>query len=292
MQTLDTIVRFPFGVQQLPPGSYEPYADSAVVDSMPPGPFIPFGFRDSSASDTIITLYQPSRPDYGIVRNKHSFDWITGILILCFALLAWARFNYNRRLKQIFYACLSARFVTQLQREGNLFNEQIMLALGTVYVSTFSLIMYIGFQRYDMLSQVLLEPPLLFIGFIVLAVIFWLIKTAANHVIAFIFKTSDAADSYLLNSLLFNLTIGLVLLPLLPLVIYTGSDTVFWFAVAITAILLLYRILRSILIGLSQTSFPLLYLLIFIFSLEILPVLVIIKSLMLYTDMHQRFFSP
>ena len=78
-----------------------------------------------------------------VARHNFQPDWMTGILIFCFLLLAWNHVFYPKRLIQVFKAPFSRRFINQLVREGNLFNERIAFTLVIVYGLAFSLLVFV-----------------------------------------------------------------------------------------------------------------------------------------------------
>ena len=77
-----------------------------------------------------------------VLHRNEQPDWVFGILITCFVLLAWLMVSYRKRLFQLISAAFSRRFLSQLGREGNLLRERIALALGAIYILTFSLVVY------------------------------------------------------------------------------------------------------------------------------------------------------
>lgn len=284
MQTSDTITKIPYLARPQPITIYDPYGVMVSSDTLSKDRFDPFNQFQTSKYDSLYSTEEIVRPDFGTIIKTQNYDWVTMVLIFCFLLLALVRYNHNRRLRQVLSACYSSRYINLLQREGNLFNEQIMLALGAVYLGTISLFFMFAFNHFELLDTRFIKPPIIFTGLLLFFLVLWLIKAAANRVIAFVFETYNAADNYSLNDLLFNLTIGLLLLPVLPFIIYAESEIAFWLAAAMIGIVWLYKIVRGVMIGYSDTKFPLFYLLIFIFSLEFLPILIVVKLLMVFSD--------
>ena len=208
--------------------------------------------------------------------QRQSTDWIAILVILCLVVLAWVQSNYSKRLRQIIRSVALPYYVNQLEREGNLFNERITLGLGFIYLTSVSLLIYEFFQFYSFVDFGM--PNFLIFLIIFTGVIgYMLVKTLLTQATGVIFKTLELAHSYRLNALIFNHTIGLFLFPVLLFALYFQANPFIWIALGITSILLAYRFMRSISIGLLNTKFPVFYLILYLCTLEILPLLLLIK---------------
>jgi hypothetical protein len=208
--------------------------------------------------------------------QKQSTDWIVILVILCLIIIAWVQTNYSKRLTQIIRSVALPYFVNQLEREGNLYNERITLGLGFVFLTSVSMLIYQFFQFYGLIDFNIsgFNLYLLIFGGVVGYLI---IKTLLIQFTGILFKTADQAHSYRLNTLIFNHTIGLFLFPVLLFSQYWQAQPFIWIALGIASTLLIYRFLRSISIGLSNTKFPVFYLILYLCTLEILPLLLLIK---------------
>jgi hypothetical protein len=206
-------------------------------------------------------------------------DWILAIFIFCIILISWARVFYLKRIQQIFKAPFSKRFISQLTRDGNLFRERVSVALGIVFVLVMSLFLY-------ELNQKILGftfPPLreigLFWSILLVFIAFLVVKVALIQLLGIIFKTRETTNNYLLNMLVFNLVSGPVLLVGLILLLYLKSVFLLYLCLIILLLLFIFRFMRGLYIGISLTKFSYLFLFVYLCSLEILPLLVIIKLL-------------
>jgi hypothetical protein len=224
-----------------------------------------------------------SRPDSGIKHLSNEYDWIAIVLVAGYLLLAFAKYNFPRRLAQFLKACFVPRAVAHLYREGNPFNEQISLALGLIYLLTSSLLIFVAVETFGSLPSDQIENMRLYLAILALNTLYWIIKALAIKMLAHIFKTYEATGNYLLNNLLFNLTLGLLLLIALPFVVYTGSVILLKTTLFVTALLLIYKVLRGILVGLTIARFPLFYLFLYICMLEVAPLLIAAKLFIAYS---------
>jgi hypothetical protein len=215
--------------------------------------------------------------------TKYQPDWILGLLLLCFILLARVQVYSKRRLRQIMMAPYSKRFLNQLVRDGDLFSERISLATGFLYFITVSLFIYqlteFFFTR---------EPERFIGGFTLFALIcifltgFWVLKITLIWFLSFIFRTRQTSREYLLNILIFNILTGIFLLPFLVFMVYLKCAVFLWICVIIFALFFFFRLIRGFLIGISITKFSWLFLFVYLCTLEILPLIVLLKFVLKY----------
>lgn len=215
--------------------------------------------------------------------KKYHPDWILGLLLLCFVLLAWAQVFYRRRLRQILMATYSKRFLSQLVRDGDLFSERISLATGFIYFIITSLFL---FQLYELV--LVKDAGRLLQGFPLFALIsifvlgFWILKIGLIRFLSFIFRTRQTSREYILNILIFNILTGIFLLPLMVFAVYLKSVIFLWICMIIFALFFFFRFVRGFLIGISITKFSYLFLFVYLCSLEILPLVVLLKVVLKY----------
>jgi hypothetical protein len=218
-----------------------------------------------------------------IPYTKYQPDWILALLLFCFVLLAWAQVFYRRRLRLILMAPFSKRFLNQLVREGDLFSERISIAAGLIYLLTTSLFIFEGYELVivkDYRGLLGGLPLFAMIGIFLLA--FWILKTGMIQFLSFIFRTRNTSREYILNILIINILTGLVLLPLLVFAVYLKSVIFLWFCMIIFGLFFLFRFARGFLIGISITKFSYVFLFVYLCSLEILPLIVLVKVVLKY----------
>lgn len=228
--------------------------------------------------------FQTTQSLKGESRNVSDFDWMTIVLLLAYLIMAFARYNFPKRVNQLVESVFVKRSRTHLHREGNPFNEQVALALGLIYLLTSSLLIFVLLERYHWLPVELVRSELLYIFIVIINAAFWLLKAIANRLLAHIFKTYEATSNYLLNNLLFSFVLGIFLLITLPFVIYIESDLILNLVAGSVVVLLFYKVIRGILIGLSIARFPAFYLFLYLCMLEVAPLLLLAKVFITYTN--------
>lgn len=204
-------------------------------------------------------------------------NWILGVIILCVFLYTFAHAFYHKRITQIYSAFGARHFANQLNREGNLFNDRISIPLFFIYIFSFSLFLFQALNYFADEEKFFFQGHIRYIIICLLLTAFWLGKIFLIFIISKIFHTEKRTKEYLLNMLIFTMVTGVVLLPVNILNTYLQNDIFIYIAIIITAIILLFWLIRGFIIGLSYKSYTNLHLFIYLCSLEILPLIVIAK---------------
>jgi hypothetical protein len=210
-------------------------------------------------------------------------DYTISAMLLCLLIFTWVQRFYAKRLKQVFKAAALPRFLNQLERDGNLFAERITLGLSVVFVIVFTIAL--GQIAEDKFGVGFSEEGggLLYLMLFGAVCSVWLAKSSLIKLLGNIFKTEIYAQEYLLNNLIFNMITGIILFFPVVMTAYVDSEIYTWVSVIIIFILLIYKTLRGIIIGLSNTDFSILYLFVYLCTLEILPYVVLYKAISEFT---------
>ncbi len=216
------------------------------------------------------------RPDVRFSRQK---EWAFVILFICILLLAWTRYYFKKRLRQVFQAFLSARYYNQLIRAGDVYNERLAVNLFLIFVLLIPLLMFEVNLRFPMIPvpDTSFGNLLLYGFFLLVSLVLYGLKMLSLQVSGQIFKTYELTSEYVLTHYIFNLMEGLMLIPLLILLVFAGSDLVLGLIMVVLAAAFLYRLVRGLMIGLKESKYNLFYMLTFFISIEILPILVLFK---------------
>jgi hypothetical protein len=242
--------------------------------------------------ESLPVVKQPFRPSV-FIGHDHQFriwnpkahvnlvpDWMAGIILVCFIIQAWNHVFNPGRFLQVIKAPFSKRFINMLVREGNLFNERIAFTLGIQYIGMLALFLYIinevylGFQFREMKGFVL------YLAILGSIAAFTTIKVALIYILGVIFKTRETTYHYLLNHLIFSMLTGPVLLIFTILMVYVNVPFFHYATIIVVLLIYLIRFFRGFLIGMALTKFSYLLLFVYLCSLEILPLLVVVKVML------------
>jgi hypothetical protein len=215
----------------------------------------------------------------------HGSDWMLSVMIFCAVMLAISKVLYSRRLNQILKAFISPRSVNQLSREGNISNESLSFMLSAVFFISLSVFIYENLFLF--IPFVFNGNPnhLVFCYILFGSVIFYIIKKQFIKMVGYIFQTKQETKDYLLSTLVFNIVAGMYILPVSFLIYYLPFEWGYWLSVisfVILGIIIIYRVFRSFMIGISLTKFSVFYLFLYLCIIEILPILLILKIVRSY----------
>jgi hypothetical protein len=245
---------------------------------------------DSLSSQTvydkpsIFAITKPGTKDIKPVeRLAQEHDWLTGLFIICLILITWIKYYNFRRIRQLFKAVVGRHNVNQLVRDGNLIEERITPGLVVVYICGISVIVYqFGLNNFSELLKTS-ESWLIFLVITFSIGFLWFFKLMAIRLTGLIFRTKQDTAELVLTNMIFNGATGIVIFPFVVAGFYSGN--LLWIKAA-GAILLLgiaLRFFRSLQIGLSAQTFSVIYLFLYLCTLEILPLLIIYR-LISFTD--------
>lgn len=147
-----------------------------------------------------------------------------------------------------------------------------------LFLAPFGIIVYAWYSFFILNPfYITLELDYLFLLFSIFFALSFVFKKLVEYLIAVVFNTQKAFKAYLMDHL-FLLGVSSVL-QLIFIVFYTYSqEAIFlWSAYAVLIIFFIYRLTRSFIIGFRLTAFYKSYLFLYLCSLEILPIIWIIK---------------
>lgn len=217
-----------------------------------------------------------------LTRQISSADWTVGAILMCLLIYTWVQRFYAKRLRQVFKAVALPRYMNQLEREGNLFAERISLGLSIVYIIIFTIAIGQILDRTTGLTFSGKEGKWLYLELLGAVSGIWLIKAGFIKIIGIVFKTKEYARKYLLNNLIFNIIMGLLLFMPVVMTAFVDANIYTWVSIVIILILMVYKVLRGTFIGLTNSNFSILYLFIYLCTLEILPFVILYKALTAY----------
>ena len=256
-----------------PADSLKKYYDFSVYNFVTPPP----APKEFAQTTSVFGKHQlmPVHSD-PMAINRQSTDWITMLLLVCLLLFAWIQTVSHKRFAQIFKAVLQPHSVNQLEREGNLFRERITLGLGAIYYIVGSVFIFQLFNAFYTLPS---EFDSLSFTAVILGALFsyQMLKSLLIYTSGIIFKTAESSRFYQLNTLIFNQITGIVIFPFVIMAFYWENTTFLIIGAVIVSLLFGYRLFRGILTGLANKNYNLLYLFLYLCTLEILPLLLLLK---------------
>ncbi len=229
-------------------------------------------FLTAAAKKPVLINPQP------IIRPQN--DWQVGVLIFCFFVISYIRISRKKFFKNLMQGLISRPMFRQMMREGFLFSTGIFFPMMLVVVLTYAIFIYQLIAYFNPTPLINAITPLrLFLYLFISVFVLLSAKTLLVRGSGILFKTNELTDEYLTNSYFFHILTAIALLPILLFTVFDETSILTYISILFTALLFIYRILRGILISLEMQKYSQYQNLLYLCTLEILPIFIIIKAL-------------
>lgn len=240
-------------------------------------------------SDSLISN-QPSIFSEHLLKPVHSVPmfkagtnsyWPGILLFFVFGLYVAVKVYSPKKLMQVFASVFSLQAAKQLLREDYKLNRRVsvFLSIGFVIISAF--VAYIANNYFGLIlkEKSSLYQYLFFAGVIL---IMYLVKYVVTYTLSFIIGEFDLGKEYFFNIFIFNQTAGVALFPIVLCILFSKLSTELFLypGIVICAVFFFLRLFRGFVISTLEQNIGVLYIFLYLCSLEILPLLVLIKFLL------------
>lgn len=222
--------------------------------------------------------------DKPLAENTVYATPFVGILpFFIFAFIVVSKALYPRRFFQLISASFSNQAQWQLLREWYPLNNGLTYLYTTLYFVGYTLLINAiasqgGGAGISITGLWWLDLLLLFLG--VSLIISG--KYFTIMFLAVIFNAKDSGERYLTNQITFGLISVLVLIPVLLAMYFQASELSMIAGIVIIGLVQLFRMIRSWRVGLTEKAFGLHYLFLYLCALEIIPLLIVIKTYQIF----------
>lgn len=212
-------------------------------------------------------------------------DWffiaVSGVLVI----IAFARNFAPRRFRMIFGATASIRKLEGLRDEGKVFFNGSSMALFIASIAVLALYAYnLHFLLPENVMFLKENPYLMLLGLLAAFAVLWLIKDLFILGIGNIFKAPVSGFLNVINKYVINVLAALVLLVFVVLAFYLENNIFLYIPAYLIALLYIYRLIRTFIIGRKVEGFFSFYIILYLCTLEILPVLFLYKVIERYVE--------
>jgi hypothetical protein len=207
-------------------------------------------------------------------------DWFTFTLLAVVIFFAWVRLFYYKVMRQLFAAFFSNNISNQLVRDENILVQRASILLSFVFYFTGALFLYQVSEHYNWNYPFLGEGLLRLVVLLLIVAFTYSLKMVMVKGLGELFDMERPVATYLFNISLMNNVLGMVLFPLVVLTAYVVSADAGWViqaGIGAVIIMFIYRLVRAFMIWTSLKGVPFFYLILYFCTLEIAPVMIIIK---------------
>ncbi|MBN2165241.1 MAG: DUF4271 domain-containing protein [Marinilabiliaceae bacterium] len=210
------------------------------------------------------------------------YSWLIPVIIIIIYFAGLIRLSSGKYISQLFSAIIYSHVATTLYKSINLKNSLPSLGLNFLFqltfgVFVFELIIHFRYSPFDLYGF------WIFAFSIAITVLLLIIKTGAYYFLGYIFNIKQQTDEFLFHANLVNKVLGLILLPfilVLPFLSENGTTTVIQGGIIVFVTCYFIQIFRGVRIFLSE-HFSVVYLFLYLCALEILPLAILYKLIML-----------
>lgn len=220
-------------------------------------------------SDPIFNAAQPSY-------------WQSILLFVVFSIYVLIKVSEPKKIYKVFFSVFSLQEAKQLFREEFKLTKRLSIFLGTCFVLVLGFLIQMTNHYFGLILQ-LYSPIQQYLFFIILICVSYLIKFVTNHLLAFITSNTELGKEYYFNVVVFAQTIGVILFPLVVCLQFTRYPTEWFLYPALIICIGFYflRLLRGFIISVTEQNIGILYIFLYLCALEILPLLIVIKFLLI-----------
>jgi hypothetical protein len=240
--------------------------------------------RDSiSVANTFITQPSGIKPQPTERKQSALVEPFVLILIgLSLAILVMAKYFLPRRFFQLLGSYSANRHVNQLLREWNPSKSMPGPAFLILYVLLLALSLYFGLQKYLRIPAP--HQVGIFVDIVTLVFLFTFLRLLASKIIALVFKAKDL--NLHLRTIEFShyLVSSLAMIPALIIIAFYPSGSGLNIGLFLIAIVFIFSFIRIFYYSLKTAPFSVFYLFLYLCALEIVPFLLLIKTVILMLE--------
>jgi hypothetical protein len=207
-------------------------------------------------------------------RDTISNDWLLGLLIFISLLFLWVKIFYKKYFNLLFGSLISYQTSLKLLRGKNIMTRRVSFVLNFIYsiVLALFILRILKFYEIKILKFNTFETLLFLINLIIIISI---VRLLILNLVGIIFNSTQIFNEYIHNNYIINKNLALFLFPLLIMQVYINEKLQIIFIIAgISLVIISYiiRLYRGFQIIIKKDIF-LFYLILYLCTLEILPVL-------------------
>jgi hypothetical protein len=234
------------------------------------------------AGDTSKSIQDSVKPSISVqsirlvpeIRNKGTFDWVLALFILVALLLVWIRLFYGRFFATLATALTSFQISSKLFRERNVLQQRVSRVLDFIYILVIAICIFESVVHFGVIQSNLthFNQFLLWLNIIIF---YSLGRYLILRLTGYVFLVQSIIQEFIHNNYLINRGTGLVLFPLLVMAHYFPSPLVKPLLIVGMGLILsafFYKALRGYQI-IIRNDVILFYLILYLCTLEILPLL-------------------
>ena len=206
--------------------------------------------------------------------------WLFIYLFVMLGFFAWIRLYYGNILAQTVQASANFQVASRMFQDNSVLQKQLDNILYILYFLSIAFLLYYMERGLGKTPFGQEGAPLYLLNLALLAGLFFG-RIVLVNLAGFLFNRLRIFREYLYNGFIFNKLMGMVMLPLLLLMVYTTGTIqrlFFWITLAALALVILMRIARGVVFSFKK-GVSIFYMFLYLCALEIIPLALFYKWL-------------
>jgi hypothetical protein len=214
-------------------------------------------------------------------RVHHNGNWIMLIFITIILLFIWIKIFYNKFFTILSNSIASYQLSAKVFHEKNVLLKRVSMVLDVIYLIVLAVFLYeyFTFRNRTLLQMTSFNLFLLLFNIIIL---FTLTRGLIIKLFNFLFQTESIVSEYVHNNFIVNKSIGIILFPVVFAACYMPESAVhmmLWAGALMLGAGIIFKIIRGYQI-IIRKDVLFIYLILYLCTLEILPLLLGYKVFM------------
>lgn len=217
-----------------------------------------------------------------ILTNSPILYWPSVLLFIVFSMYVYIKVTDPKKIIKIFISVFSIQASKQLIREDYKLYKRVSVFLSTCFILVISFLIclindYFGLilKSYSLFYQ--------YLFFILITTFIYLTKIVFTLILAHITSSYEIGKEYVFNLFVFCQIAGIILFPVVVFIQFSKYPAE-WFlypGLIVCASIYMLRIFRGFVISALEQNIGILYIILYLCALEILPLLVLVRFLLI-----------
>lgn len=220
---------------------------------------------------------QVESKDMQVKEIKDSFaapSWFIGVFILQMVFIGLVMMVFRNQFNLMVSSLFSKTNHEQLLREGNPLKQTYSMLLFLSYGLSMAVFAFSGLHIF--VDSIPYNDISLFMYLLLVFLGFPLAKVLAFSFIGNVSGDRNLNNLYITNLIIFDLLLGVIIFPFAFLISYRNYPEIFYLIIIISVTVLFIRGIRGVQLVFNRSSFTSLYIILYLCTLEILPVLLVV----------------
>ena len=217
------------------------------------------------------------------IFNAYTPSYWQGILLfIIFSIYVLIKISEPKKILKIFGSVFSLVEAKQLFREEFKLAKRFSIFMGLCFIMVIAFLIQITNNYFGLIlnEHTAFEQYMFFIMIICLT---YIVKFSVNYALAFVILNTELGKEYMFNVVVFSQTIGIILFPVIVCMQFTIYPKEWFLYPSLIICFGFYalRMFRGFIISTSEQNIGILYIFLYLCALEILPLLILIKFLLI-----------